>query len=59
MGNHSLQIKVDDVAITINLRITKSDKDLSPISGMVIDFDPTTLSNSATNRLPQWNARIN
>ena len=59
IGNHSLRIKVDDVAITINLKIAKSDKDLSPISGMVIDFDPTTLSNSAANRLPQWNARIN
>ena len=59
IGDHSLQIKVDDVAITINLKIAKSDKDLSPISGMVIDFDPTTLSNSAANRLPQWNARIN
>ena len=58
-GNHSLQIKVDNVAITINLKIAKSDKDLSPISGMVIDFDPITLSNNAANRLPQWNARIN
>lgn len=59
VGDHTLKIKVDDVYIAINLAIARSDKDLSPISGMVIDFDPTTLSNSAANRLPTWNTKIN
>ena len=58
-GAHKLKIKVDDVYIVINLNITVSKKNLSPISGMVIDFDPTTLSNGAANRLPVWNTKIN
>lgn len=58
-GAHKLKIKVDNVYIVINLNITVSKKNLSPISGMVIDFDPTTLSNGAANRLPVWNTKIN
>ena len=30
------------------------DIDVSPVGGAVIDFDPTSLTNSSTNRLPTW-----
>ena len=53
-GSHSLTIKVDNVSITINLVITQLTINVAPVSGAIIDFDPTTLTNSSVNRLPSW-----
>ena len=53
-GPHSLTIKVDDVSITVNLTITELNINVAPVNGAVIDFDPTTLTNSSANRLPTW-----
>ena len=53
-GPHTLTIKVDDVSITINLTITELNINVAPVNGAIIDFDPTTLTNSSANRLPTW-----
>lgn len=53
-GSHSLQIKVDDQVININLTVTALNIDVSPVEGAIIDFDPSILSNSSANRLPSW-----
>lgn len=53
-GEHSITIKVDDITITTSLNITQLDINISPVEGAIIDFNPTTLENSSTNRLPSW-----
>jgi len=61
-GNHTITIKVEDeenVSIVVNLNITELNIDVSPISGAIIDFDPTMLTNSSTNRLPSWTVGAN
>ena len=50
-----LTIKVDDQTVVINLSITVDQSiDIAPVSGAIIDFDPTSLTNSSANRLPSW-----
>ena len=51
---HTITIKVDNVSITVNLIVKPLDIDVSPVNGAVIDFDPTSLTNSSANRLPSW-----
>jgi len=53
-GSHTLTITVDNVSISINLTIRALDINIAPVNGAVIDFDPTMLTNSSTNRLPSW-----
>lgn len=53
-GNHTLTIKVGEVIATFNLVITELPIDVSLVSGAVINFDPSTLSNNSANRLPTW-----
>ena len=56
-GSHSITIKVagvNNVSIDVDLEITELNIDVSPISGAIIDFDPTMLTNSSNNRLPTW-----
>jgi len=54
-GNHTITIKVDDVSIEVALVIEALvGIDISPVSGAIIDFDPTSLTNSSVNRLPTW-----
>lgn len=53
-GDHTLTIEVDGLTITTALNITKLDINVAPISGAIIDFDPTTLTNSSTHRFPTW-----
>lgn len=56
-GSHTLTIKVDDQSVVVNLTVTAIEGvDISPITGAVIDFDPTSLTNSSINRLPSWTA---
>lgn len=57
IGEHTLTIKVDDETLVVNLVISElEDIDVSPVEGAIIDFDPTTLTNSSANRLPTWTA---
>lgn len=53
-GSHKITIKVEDVSIDINLEVTELSINVSPVSGAIIDFDPTMLSNTSANRLPSW-----
>ena len=53
-GDHTITIKVDNVSIQINLAISALSINVAPVSGAIIDFDPTTLTNNSTNRLPTW-----
>ena len=53
-GSHTLTIKVDNISITVSLNITELEINVSPVVGAIIDFDPTTLTNSSVNRLPSW-----
>lgn len=55
-GTHTVTIKVhgENVSVSTTLNITELSIDVSPISGAIIDFDPTMLTNSSTNRLPSW-----
>lgn len=50
----SLTITVEDISITINLNITALPINVSPVTGAIIDFDPTTYTNNSVNRLPSW-----
>lgn len=52
---HIITIKVDNISISVNLIVAPLNIDIAPVSGAIIDFDPTMLSNSSTNRLPSWN----
>jgi hypothetical protein len=57
LGAHTVTIKVadDDASITIGLNVSKVDGvEIDPVKGAIIDFDPTMLTNSSTNRLPTW-----
>ena len=61
-GAHTLKIMVDndaETALIINLNITELDINVSPVAGAIIDFDPTMLTNSSTNRLPSWTVGSN
>ena len=49
-----ITIKVADQAATITLTVSPIEQDVSPISGAIIDFDPSTLTNSSLNREPEW-----
>ena len=55
-GEHTVTIKVqgENISISTTLNITELNIDVSPIDGAIIDFDPTMLTNSSTNRLPSW-----
>ena len=61
-GAHTLKIMVDndsETALIINLNITELDINIAPVAGAIIDFDPTMLTNSSTNRLPSWTVGAN
>ena len=54
-----ITIKVDDKSIVVNLDITASPVNVSPVAGAIIDFDPASLTNSSANRLPKWTVGAN
>jgi hypothetical protein len=43
----------------ITLTVSPIEQDVSPVSGAVIDFDPSTLTNSSLNREPEWKTPTN
>jgi hypothetical protein len=43
----------------VNLDITASPVNVSPVTGAIIDFDPASLTNSSANRLPKWTVGAN
>ena len=51
---HIITIKVGNQTATITLHVSPIDQDVSPISGALIDFDPSTLTNNSVNREPEW-----
>jgi len=62
IGAHTLKIMVDndsETALIINLNIKELDINIAPVAGAIIDFDPTMLTNSSTNRLPNWTVGAN
>ena len=54
-----ITIKVDDESVVVNLDITASPVNVSPVAGAIIDFDPSSLTNSSANRLPKWTVGAN
>ena len=54
-----ITIKVEDKSIVVNLDITESPVNVSPVTGAIIDFDPASLTNSSANRLPKWTVGAN
>ena len=54
-----ITIKVDDESVVVNLDITASPVNVSPVTGAIIDFDPASLTNSSANRLPKWTVGAN
>lgn len=53
-GEKTLTIKVGDTSLTFNVTVTKLAVDVAQVTGAVINFDPTTLTNNSANRLPTW-----
>ena len=54
-GTHTIKIMVEEEYIQITFNVSEmTDVDISPIDNAIIDFDPSTSSNSSINRLPSW-----
>lgn len=53
-GQKTLSIKVGNQQLDFSVTITELPKDVEQVSGAVINFDPSILSNNSANRLPTW-----
>ena len=51
--NH-ITIKVENTTLTFDFVATPMQIDIAPVGGAVIDFNPLTLNNNSTNRLPSY-----
>ena len=53
-GNKTVRIAVGETSLSFNVIVTESSADIAPVTGAVINFDPTSLTNNSVNRLPTW-----
>ena len=49
-----ITLKVENTTITFDYVATPMEIDIAPVAGAVIDFNPATLNNNSTNRLPSY-----
>ena len=53
-GEKEVHITVDDVSLDFDVTVTEIKADVAQVAGAVINFDPSTLTNTSANRLPTW-----
>lgn len=53
-GEKEVHITVDDVSLDFDVTVTEIKADVAQVTGAVINFDPSTLTNTSANRLPTW-----
>ena len=53
-GNKTVRIAVGETSLSFNVVVTESPVDIAQVTGAVINFDPTSLTNNSINRLPTW-----
>ena len=54
-GMHTITIKVENTQVSMHFNITAMpNKDISPVGGAIIDFDPAMYNNASSHREPTW-----